>query len=248
MAPEQMPGQQIFAIDRIAARVTPYKWSFATENAEAIAAHWAGLVQQMPAMFNGTVLLQHRGEARDAVFEADYFPIDYASFIYWHRSGFPPAAVGGATIRNGFAMSALRTRDDAYLMGVMGAHTANAGKIYFAAGTPDLKDVLAGGEVDLAGSALRELEEETGLAANEVSVGDGWRIVLGRERVAFMRDVLIDLPALEAQALIRDRLARQAEPELADIVIARSVADIDADRMPPFMQAFLRHAFEDPRP
>ncbi len=124
-----------------------------------------------------------------------------------------------------------------------GPHTVNAGQIYFAAGTPDLDDVLADGTVDLAGSLLRELGEETGLRPDEVSPADSWTAVLTDGRVAFMREVLIDLPADEARALILQRLGTLPEQELSDIAVARSAADIDEARMPLFMQAFLRHAF-----
>jgi 8-oxo-dGTP pyrophosphatase MutT (NUDIX family) len=234
---------KIIAIRRVEARLTPFSWPFARERAADIAAFWSQMTAAKPAMFNGQVLMQHRSEVEDGVFRADYFQIDYATFMAWTRWGFEQMA--GAQLRNGFAMGAIRTRDNAYLMGVMGAHTANAGKIYFAAGTPDLGDVTAEGAVDLAGSVMRELGEETGLRPDEVTAGDDWRIVLSRERVAFMRDVYVDLPADEARALILARLSRQAQPELADIAIARSAADIDAERMPVFMQFFLRDAFKD---
>jgi 8-oxo-dGTP pyrophosphatase MutT (NUDIX family) len=245
---QAVSSHDLIAISRVEARIGAYDWPFALERAADIAAHWAAATAEKPRMFNGRVLLQFSGEVRGEVFDARYFELDYATFLAWHRWGFPetPGADNrGATIRNGFAMGALRTRDNAYIMGVMGEHTANAGKIYFAAGTPDPKDVLADGTVDLAGSVLREMEEELGLAASEVEARDGWRIVLGRERVAFMRDVFIDLPADEAAALIRGRIARQADAELADVAIARSAADIDDKRMPVFMQVFLRHAFAD---
>ena len=52
----------------------------------------------------------------------------------------------------------------------MGAHTATAGQIYFAAGTPDPDDI-AGDAVDLERGVMRELTEETGLAAADVDAG-----------------------------------------------------------------------------
>lgn len=232
----------IIPIRDVEARRVDFVWPFMHERADEIAAHWQALKAEKPAMFNGQVLLQCRGEINDDRFSADYFELDFASFIAWHRWGYPQQ--GAARIRNGFAMGALRSRDGAFVMGVMADHTVNAGRIYFAAGTPDPSDVLADGTVDLAGSVMRELEEETGLLASEVSVGDGWRIILSGERVVFMRDLVIDLSGEQARALIRDRLSRQSEPELADIALARSAADIDEARMPLFMQVFLRDVFK----
>jgi 8-oxo-dGTP pyrophosphatase MutT (NUDIX family) len=232
----------IIPIRTVTARRVDFDWPFRRERSGEIAAHWQATKAEKPAMFNGQVLLQCRGELSGDSFSADYFELDYASFIAWHRWGYPQQ--GSAQIRNGFAMGALRSRDGAYVMGVMANHTVNAGRIYFAAGTPDPGDVLANGTVDLAGSVIRELEEETGLLPSEVSVGEGWRVILSDERVAYMRDLVIDLPGEEARTLIRDRLSRQSEPELADIVLARSAADIDEARMPLFMQVFLRDVFK----
>ena len=237
------PMLDIMAIDRIEARLTPWDWPFLRTHRAEIDDHWASLSQGKAELFNGRVILQHRshtriGEDGARIVEAEYFETDYAAFVA--RKHLAPAS---DPVRNGFAMAALKANDGAYLLGIMGGHTFNAGKIYFAAGTPDLDDVRADGTVDLEGSVLRELEEETGLRRDEVSIRTGWEAVTGRHEIAFMRHVGLDLDAESARAEIMARIARQMEPELAGIAIVRSVSDIDAERMPPFMQAYLRWVF-----
>jgi 8-oxo-dGTP pyrophosphatase MutT (NUDIX family) len=232
-----MTELSIVELDRVEAVFAPRDWAFARERAAEIGAHWAGLAAANPALFNGRVLLQYERRIEGSVFHASYLETDYASFIAWRDFGWPDRQV-----RNGFAMAALRTSDGAYLLGEMGAHTINAGKIYFAAGTPDLADVTTDGRVDLLGSVVRELEEETGLTTSEVTIGEGWTAVLTDQRIAFMREVAIDMEAEAARALILSRLARQTQPELADIRIVRSTADFDEAAMPPFIRAYLEQA------
>lgn len=227
----------IVDVAQVNAKLVPHDWTFSRDRRADIDAHWRALVAEKPKMFNGRVLLQHHGDIRDNVFHADYFATDYSDFIAWQRFGYPPPAV-----RNGFAMAALRAADGAFLLGEMAAHTVNAGKIYFAAGTPDLDDVRADGSVDLAGSLLRELEEETGLDPSECAAAQGWTLAMSDTQVAFMRPVILPWPADEARALIRSRIARQAEPELSDIVIIRSAEECAQERMPAFMRTYLRHA------
>ncbi|MFI4997043.1 MAG: NUDIX hydrolase [Hyphomicrobiales bacterium] len=230
------PG--ILHLDRIEAVFAPRDWAFARERKAEIAAHWAGLVAKNPALFDGRVLLQYERRIEGRIFHARYLETDYSCFTAWRDFGWPDKEVC-----NGFAMAALRARDGAFLLGEMGSHTANPGKVYFAAGTPDPEDVTSDGRVDLLGSALRELAEETGLVSSEVKLGEGWTAVLEGQRIAFMRPVTIDMEAKEARALILSRLARQEKPELADIRIVRSAADIDEASMPPFTRAYLEHAW-----
>jgi len=229
----------IVRLSAVEARVEAYDWVFARENGEAVAAHWARISAGKPAMFNGRILLQHRAAITGGVFQARYFETDYAAFMTWRDAGHP-----GPALRNGFAMGALRAADGAFLCGRMGGHTANGGMVYFAAGTPDRSDVREDGTVDLAGSVLRELAEETGLAETDVRVGEGWDAVFSPGRVAFMRPLIIDLPAEEARALILSRMADLEEQELDDIVILRSAADCDRHRMAPFMKPYLAHILE----
>lgn len=229
----------IVQLSRVEARVEPYDWAFARENAALIAAHWAEISAGKPAMFNGRVMLQHRAAIRDGVFEAGYFETDYAAFLTWRDVGHP-----GPIIRNGFAMAALRANDGAFLCGKMGEHTANAGKVYFAAGTPDREDMRPDRTLDLAGSVTRELGEETGLRVDEVAVGEGWTALIEPGRVAFMREVRIDLSAEAARALMLDRMSALEEEELSDIVIVRDLAETEKHDMPHFMRRYLAHMFD----
>ena len=125
----------------------------------------------------------------------------------------------------------------------MGEHTANPGKVYFAAGTPDRSDVRPGGALDLAGSVTRELCEETGLTSEEIAVEESWTAVILAGRIAFMRPVSVPLDAETARALMLARIAEQDEPELSDIVVIRGLADCDRYDMPPFMRPYLAHIY-----
>ena len=71
-------------------------------------------------------------------FSASYFETDFASFLAWRDWGFPDRSVF-----NGFGMGALRCSDGAFVLGEMGRHTSNAGRIYFPSGTPDPDDIRA---------------------------------------------------------------------------------------------------------
>ncbi len=229
---------EIVALSRVEAIVEPYDWVFAREQAAEVAAHWAKISAGKPAMFNGRVMLQHRAAIGDGVFRAGYFETDYAAFMAWRDLGHP-----GPVIRNGFAMAALRAADGGFLCGVMGEHTANPGKVYFAAGTPDREDLGPDGRLDLAGSVTRELCEETGLTLDEIGVGEGWTAVILTGRIAFMRPVSLPLDAEAARALMLARMREQHEPELSDIVIVRSLADCERYDMPPFMRRYLAHIY-----
>jgi 8-oxo-dGTP pyrophosphatase MutT (NUDIX family) len=229
----------ITRVPRIEARCEPMEWSWAKQNQERIQANWQRRLAQTPAMFNGRVLAIRDMELTREVCRNVYFQVDYADFVGWIDMGHPDD-----TIANGFAMGALRGADGAFICGVMHGHTANAGRVYFPAGTPDLSDLRPDGSVDLATSLTRELLEETGLGENDYHVEDEWIIVQRWPSVALMRLVTLPVSAEEGARRIRATIARQDPPELSDVRIIRSQDDIDPKAMPLFLQSFFRWTFD----
>lgn len=222
----------------VEARLVPHRWDWAEANAGRIAANWARRVAAKPAMFNGRVLMLAGLDVDGDRLSARFFETDYTHLTAWLDIGDPREVA-----MNGFAMGALCGADGPFILGRMAGHTANAGQLYFPAGTPDLGDVTADGAVDLAGSLLREIAEETGIAAEECEVEPRWILVEEEGRVAFMRIVRLQEDAAEACRRIRRFIAADPQAELADVVTVSSAADIDPATMPPYLRRFLAAAF-----
>lgn len=222
----------IIPVTRLDLRFEPARWPFADERRAEIDAHFAKLRIERPEMFNGRVLLLRRGEIADGVLSGAYLETDFASFISWRDWGFPDK-----TIRNCFPMAALRSSDGAFLLGQMGAHTATAGQIYFAAGTPDPNDIV-GETVDLEGGVMRELTEETGLGLADVVPESGWSATPLGQRMALMKVVQARESAAALYERISGFLASQKQPELSGIHIVRSLSDL-RPTMPPYVATFL---------
>jgi 8-oxo-dGTP pyrophosphatase MutT (NUDIX family) len=229
------PEPRLLSLREVDLRLVQGAWPWAEANRAAIDAHWAALTADNPSLFNGRVLVTRKRQIDGDVMTGEVIAVDYASFLAMRDFGAPDPGTG-----NCFAMAALRSADGAYVLGVMGSHTANAGRVYFPAGTPDMNDVLPDGRLDLLGSVSRELAEETGIAPDEVTIEDGWTAVFEGARIAMMRRVRSPLPSAELVSRIERFLATEEQPELAGITLVRTAADIDPATMPGFLQHYLR--------
>ena len=223
------PIQRITTLDLA---VTPWSWPFAEARRAEIDAHFAEKQCEKPALWNGRVLLGRSPVFSGERFSASYFETDFASFLAWRDWGFPDKDVF-----NGFGMGALLSQDGAFALGEMGRHTANAGRIYFPAGTPDLDDVR-GEALDIEGSVAREVEEETGLVPNDYRPAAHWDCVFTGHAVAMMRLLRVEMPGEALRARIEANLARQHQPELERIHLVRGTEDLTA-AMPRFVTAFI---------
>lgn len=231
-----MTSPVIHRVTTLDLAVRPIVWPFAEQRRDEIAAHFAERQRERPRLWNGRVLL-----GRDAVFTAGrlaatYFETDFASFLAWRDWGFPDK-----TVFNGFGMGALRTSDGAFVLGEMGHHTANGGRIYFPSGTPDLDDVRDGA-LDIPGSVIREIAEETGLTASEFSAAPEWHCVVSGPSIAMVQILDLAMTGEVARARIEANLAREAEPELSAIHLVRDVGDLKPS-MPRFVTAFIEQQF-----
>ncbi len=230
----------VVPVERLDLVIEPHIWRFAAERREEIAAHFATRRETTPQLFNGRTLMTRAYTIGDGRLAGTMFETAYADFLAWRDWGFPDPEV-----TNCFAMGALRSSDGAYLLGVMGRDTANAGRVYFPAGMLDPSDVREDA-VDLAGNVLRETAEETGLGADDFAPGP-WYVVAAGARLAVIRILSAHDDADTLRARVRAHIAAEQKPELADIRVVRGPADLDP-MMPDFVAAFLRHMWTSEAP
>jgi 8-oxo-dGTP pyrophosphatase MutT (NUDIX family) len=209
-----------------------WTWPFAVERRADIDAHFARQQAEKPKLWNGRVLLGRNPVFSSDRFSADYFEADFASFLAWRDWGFPDNSVF-----NGFGMGALRGNDGVFVLGEMAAHTANGGRIYFPSGTPDLDD-LRDGIVDIPGSVVREVEEETGLTAADYRAEEHWDCVVSGAAIAMIRILNVAMSGEALRARIDANLATHQSPELSAIHLVRGLGDF-TPAMPRFVTAFI---------
>jgi 8-oxo-dGTP pyrophosphatase MutT (NUDIX family) len=219
-------------IDRLDLSFAPKPWDFAVERRDEIDAFFAALRRDKPSIWNGRVLMLHHYAKKDGVLHGEYLETDYASFAAWRQWGWPAAKVHDC-----FSAAAILTADGAFLLGVMGPHTFNGGKIYFPCGTPDPKDIV-GDKVDLELSVRRELHEETGLSVAEFASEPGWTMITDGPLMAQIKVLRSGEDSVALRKRVMLHLASEQQPELADIRIIRKRDDLDP-AMPRFVTAFL---------
>jgi 8-oxo-dGTP pyrophosphatase MutT (NUDIX family) len=221
----------VVPVDDVEFHLQPYRWRFAQEHRVEIDAHFDARRRKTPGIWNGRVLLFSECALLGRALRGRCFEVDFASFLAWRDWGCPDR-----TVTNCFAMGALQAADGAFVVGVMGAHTANAGRVYFPAGTPEPEDVHMG-RVDFDANVVREVAEETGLTPQDFVAQPGWLAVLTETRVALFKFLRVESSALDLRARIFDFLAQEQGPEFADIRIVRGPDDLDP-MMPTFVKAF----------
>ncbi len=228
---------EVVALDDAEILLEPWTWRFALDRREDIVRHFTKLQNERPGVWNGRVLLLNRYAIRDRVLRGTCFETDFASLCAWRDWMLPDTGA-----YNFFAAAALQGADGAYLIGEMASDTAGAGWMYFPCGTPEPDDIGSGGAFDLTGNLRRELLEETGIEVGELTAAPGWNLVRDRGFIGLLKRLTARQTADQLRRRILSNLAQRTRPEFTDIHIVRGPADLD-QRMPPFVVAFLEHAW-----
>jgi hypothetical protein len=209
-------------------RVVGEGWPKAAAVAGAIDAHWQTRVAQSPQMFNGRVhlLVSHEVVGRASV--ARFFITDFKSFLAWREGVFTDDAV-----LDGFASALLRTPDGGIVVGRQAAGHLNAGLTYPPAGFIDAADVQPDGSVDIVGSVRREIAEELGLEEAAYTLTPGYYITICAPIVCVAKPLQATISGDVVLARARAHIAQEAKPELDDVGVITSLADVASLAMPP---------------
>ncbi|TCT02573.1 NUDIX hydrolase [Aquabacter spiritensis] len=226
---------RITRIARLDLRVEAGGWPEAEAHRAEIDADFARRTAANPHLWNGRVILMRDHAIRDGALIGRCIETDFAAFTWWRARG--KADLG---VVNVFSLAALEGADGAFVMGVMGDHTASPRQVYFPGGTPDPTDV-ADGRLDLAMSVVREMAEEVGLRPAEAdaetcaeSCGERWvwDVVEDGIYVCLMRRFVFAETGAALAARIRRFLSAETRPELKDVRVIAAAADLDAAVVP----------------
>lgn len=232
-----LPADTIVAVRAVDVTLDPSPHPFAVANAQAASAHWDEMTAQNPALFNGEVaLLSSLGLDGDVLIGRCHI-VRYATFVYWRKQR---AGAG-----HFYAHPILVSSDGALVAVRMGAHTLNAGRVYFAAGSFEPSD-FRDGKADLEHNMRREVLEETGLDISSVPHDRDYQILAKQAGTVIFRRYYLERTAAQLAADIEAHVAAEEEPEIDGPIIIRHAADLP-ENLAPQMPALIDWHFSTPQ-
>lgn len=209
------PESTVFSISGVDLRVLPGTHPFVAAEETAIRENWVREIAANPALFDGRLIFQQRLSLGEQGISGEGYVTPFSAFMYWRRQ---PQRQGGLHI---FAYPVLETSDGALVAIRMGAHTANPGQVYFAAGSLEPEDIVDG-RCDIEANMRREVHEETGLDLSDSVAGQGLFASHARRTVTLLRLFRFDLTADEMVERIEAHMLVAEDKEIAGAVAIRS--------------------------
>lgn len=228
------PEGVLFPVASVSLRVLEGEHPFHIAERAAAAENWRREVARNPKLFDGRMVFQKRLRLEDGILHGEAHLIPYSTFLWWRQQ---PGGAGGLHL---FGFPVLVSADGALIAIRMAAGTANAGQVYFAAGSLDEGDIVDG-HCDLDANMRREVLEETGLDLDREAVADPQLYAVHRDRrITLFRLFRFSMTAEEIVAAIRARAG--TDDEVEDAVIIRS-ADPGLHNYAPAMLPLLEWFF-----
>ncbi|MDD7910359.1 GNAT family N-acetyltransferase [Pseudovibrio exalbescens] len=225
---ERSVTPQVVALEALDLKLNDKPWGFEAAHEAEIAAHWQKLVAAKPKSWNGTVLKAVNLKAENGVLSAVFSRCQYASFMAWRDWGYPDI-----NVKNMFGCATLRAADGTVILGQMASHTSTGGQVYFPGGNLDEQDIKTDGTIDVLGSIRREMLEETGIHPDRAEAGRLFLIEDG-PRVCVAQEYFVPMSAQEMRSAILAHNKALEFPELDDVIIVRSMADLAPHNIPPY--------------
>ncbi|MBX5046049.1 NUDIX hydrolase [Rhizobium lentis] len=215
------PEATVFPIAGVDLKILPGTHPFVAAEEAAIRENWVRETAANPALFDGRLIFQQRLSLGEEGISGEGYVTPFSAFMHWRRQ---PQRQGGLHI---FAYPVLESSDGALVAIRMGAHTANPGQVYFAAGSLEPEDIVDG-RCDVEANMRREVLEETGLDLSDSVAGQGLYASHARRTVTLMRLFRFDLTADEMVERIEAHMLVAEDKEIAGAVAIRS-ADHEAN-------------------
>ena len=227
----------VYEIDRVDVRVLPDPLSYTEDNKSFIAANWEKAVTANPTLFDGEIYLAPEAHLDGHVFEASFRRTSFATLMYWRddRATEKPWHIFGV----GIMVSA-----EGHLIAArMSSHNAVAGRVYFPAGSIDDHDIV-GARADYEANMAREVFEETGIELGIARAEAKTHLVTADGSIALFRRYHFDMSTTELLRRIEDNIAKQAEPELSEIIPVRRAGAM-GEATPSYVRAFADWHFDN---
>jgi 8-oxo-dGTP pyrophosphatase MutT (NUDIX family) len=218
----------VLPVTSIEWRLEPGRHPLETDDAGAIDAGWLRRTANRPRLHDGEVVLGTGLSLAEGRLSGSCRAIRYAGLL--HFLELPDEGPPASPYRHLFAWPALVSADGRAVMGRMAAHTANAGRIYFPAGSLELVD-FEGGLADIDGNMAREVREETGLDLREARPDPGYLLLPTGRLALVIRIFRFDRTAAELAGAARTFLAERHDDEL-DAIIDFAPGETDPAMMP----------------
>lgn len=233
-----LPRDRICSVDTVNVRLVPDPHPFETQNLTAIEENWRAEKAGNPALFDGTTVLLSALSYDGRNLNGRCHAIRFATFMHWRRH----RSTSGA--EHAFAHAMLVAADNALVAIRMGPHTANPGRVYFAAGSFESKD-FPRGEADLHFNMAREVREETGISIDQAAREDRQYFISLATGTVIFRRYFLDQDADTVAARIRQFIAGEEEPEIEEPVVIRNARDIP-DKLISHMAPLIDWHFANP--